>query len=75
MTAIAHAATHDADLAAGIATLGIALDAAQRARLTAYLELLAKWNKTYNLTAIREPHRMVRQPDKGRVLHHVPAGL
>ncbi len=53
------AATHDAQLAAGIAELGLALDAAQRAQLTAYLAMLAKWNKTYNLTAIRDPARMV----------------
>jgi 16S rRNA (guanine527-N7)-methyltransferase len=43
----------------GIAALGLAVTAAQRARLLAYLDLLAKWNKTYNLTAIRELDRMV----------------
>ena len=43
----------------GIAALGLAVTAAQRAQLLAYLDLLAKWNKTYNLTAIREPERMV----------------
>jgi 16S rRNA (guanine527-N7)-methyltransferase len=48
-----------ATLAHGIAALGLAVTAAQRAQLLAYLELLAKWNKTYNLTAIREPERMV----------------
>jgi 16S rRNA (guanine527-N7)-methyltransferase len=32
-------------------------------KLAAYIELLAKWNRTYNLTAIREPERMV--------VHHV----
>lgn len=46
-------------LARGIAALGLAVTAAQRAQLLAYLHLLAKWNKTYNLTAIREPERMV----------------
>ena len=30
-----------------------------RDKLLAYLELLLKWNRTYNLTAIREPARMV----------------
>jgi 16S rRNA (guanine527-N7)-methyltransferase len=29
------------------------------AKLAQYLELLAKWNRTYNLTAIREPERMI----------------
>ncbi|MEO8303741.1 MAG: 16S rRNA (guanine(527)-N(7))-methyltransferase RsmG [Betaproteobacteria bacterium] len=30
-----------------------------REKLGAYIDLLAKWNRTYNLTAIREPERMV----------------
>src|ERR1700746_1666644 len=30
-----------------------------RDKLAAYLDLLAKWNRTYNLTAIREPERMI----------------
>ena len=50
---------HADALAHGIAALGLAVTAAQRAQLRAYLDLLAKWNKTYNLTAIREPERMV----------------
>jgi 16S rRNA (guanine527-N7)-methyltransferase len=75
MNAVAQATTHDVDLAAGIAALGLALDAAQCAKLTAYLALLAKWNKTYNLTAIREPHRMVTHHllDALAVVPHLPA--
>ena len=75
MTAGATAATHDAGLAAGIHALGLALDAAQRAQLTAYMTLLAKWNKTYNLTAIREPARMVTHHllDALAVVPHLPA--
>ena len=46
-------------LAAGVARLGIALPAGGADKLAAYLALLAKWNRTYNLTAIREPERMV----------------
>jgi 16S rRNA (guanine527-N7)-methyltransferase len=46
-------------LAHGIAALGLSVTADQRAQLLAYLDLLAKWNKTYNLTAIRERERMV----------------
>ena len=74
MTAVAHAATHDVDLATGIATLGLALNATQRAALTAYLALLSKWNKTYNLTAIREPQRMVTHHllDALAVVPHLP---
>ncbi len=30
-----------------------------RRKLVAYLDLLAKWNRTYNLTAIRDPAQMV----------------
>ena len=46
-------------LIAGLQTLGIVLDADQQMRLLAYVSLLEKWNKTYSLTAIREPARMV----------------
>jgi 16S rRNA (guanine527-N7)-methyltransferase len=75
VNAVAHTAAHDVDLATGIATLGLALNAGQRAALTAYLALLAKWNKTYNLTAIREPQRMVTHHllDALAVVPHLPA--
>jgi len=43
--------------ALGGADAAIADDAT--AKLGRYLALLAKWNQTYNLTAIREPERMV----------------
>jgi 16S rRNA (guanine527-N7)-methyltransferase len=46
-------------LADGLATLGVAADTGTRERLLAYVELLAHWNRTYNLTAIREPERML----------------
>ena len=46
-------------LDAGVARLGVALPGGGAAKLAAYLALLAKWNRTYNLTAIREPERMV----------------
>ncbi len=75
MTTVAATLTHDIDLASGIAALGLSLSAAQRAQLTAYLALLAKWNKTYNLTAIREPQRMVTHHllDALAVVPHLPA--
>jgi len=50
-----------ADLAAGLEALAVPLDAAAPEKLLAYLALLAKWNQVYNLTAIREPERMLRQ--------------
>lgn len=44
-------------LAAGLAQLGIDLTAEARDKLTAYLDLLLKWNRTYNLTALRDPEQ------------------
>lgn len=46
-------------LASGLNELGLVLDASQQEKLLAYVALLAKWNKVYSLTAIREPERMV----------------
>jgi 16S rRNA (guanine527-N7)-methyltransferase len=75
MTEVAHAPTHDVDLASGVAALGLALSGAQQAQLTAYVALLAKWNKTYNLTAIRDPQRMITHHllDALAVVPHLPA--
>ncbi|MGE5386813.1 MAG: 16S rRNA (guanine(527)-N(7))-methyltransferase RsmG [Betaproteobacteria bacterium] len=42
-------------LAAGLAGLGFELPAAMQDKLLSYLDLLLKWNKTYNLTALRDP--------------------
>lgn len=46
-------------LQSGLAVLPLPLMPAQHDQLLAYVALLAKWNKTYSLTAIREPERMV----------------
>ncbi len=46
---------------AGARLLQVALSEAQLARLLDYLQLLAKWNAVYNLTAIRDPLQMVTQ--------------
>ncbi|MHB1429626.1 MAG: 16S rRNA (guanine(527)-N(7))-methyltransferase RsmG [Rhodocyclaceae bacterium] len=43
----------------GIAALGLALPSGTTDKLAAYLALLAKWNKVYNLTAIRDPEEMI----------------
>ncbi len=39
--------------------MGVPLEPGQQQKLEAYLDLLVKWNKTYNLTAIRVRQRMV----------------
>ncbi|MEW6591439.1 MAG: 16S rRNA (guanine(527)-N(7))-methyltransferase RsmG, partial [Pseudomonadota bacterium] len=46
-------------LKAGIAALGLALPDGAAAKLLAYLALLDKWNRVYNLTAVRDAERMV----------------
>lgn len=46
-------------LAEGATALGLSLAPAQYAQLLAYLDLLAKWNKVYNLTAVRDPAEML----------------
>lgn len=62
-----------ADLAAGIAALGIAVAADAQQRMLNYLALVAKWNKAYNLTAVREPEKMLTHHllDSLAVLPHV----
>ncbi|MFC7302195.1 16S rRNA (guanine(527)-N(7))-methyltransferase RsmG [Cognatiluteimonas weifangensis] len=45
------------ELEQGLAALGLAHSHA--APLLAYLALLLRWNRAYNLTAIRDPHEMV----------------
>jgi 16S rRNA (guanine527-N7)-methyltransferase len=46
-------------LAEGIAAIGLELPPGAADKLAAYLALLAKWNKVYNLTSIRTPDEMV----------------
>ena len=45
----------EATLRAGAAQLGLTLDDRQCERLLAYGALILKWNKVYNLTALRDP--------------------
>src|SRR5512139_574846 len=42
------------ELAQGCTRLGLDLSLTQQEKLLHYLQLLKKWNKTYNLTAIRQ---------------------
>jgi 16S rRNA (guanine527-N7)-methyltransferase len=43
----------------GLAKLDLALAEAQVTQLVRYLELIEKWNKIHNLTAVREPGEML----------------
>ncbi len=46
-------------LESGAAAMGLALSDTQRAQLLTLLQLLQRWNRHYNLTAVREPAQMV----------------
>lgn len=48
-----------AQLAAGVAELGVEVGPDTQKKLLAYLELMAKWNRVYNLTALRNPGEWV----------------
>ncbi|MEX6500601.1 16S rRNA (guanine(527)-N(7))-methyltransferase RsmG [Pseudomonas zhanjiangensis] len=50
---------HAEELALGARELDVSLSDEQQQRLLAYLALLIKWNKAYNLTAVRDPDEMV----------------
>jgi 16S rRNA (guanine527-N7)-methyltransferase len=47
--------SQDTLLREGAAQLGVALSDSQCGRLLAYAALILKWNKVYNLTALRDP--------------------
>ena len=49
----------DVALRAGCQTLGLELDEAQIAKLLDFMGLLQKWNKVYNLTAVRNTEEML----------------
>lgn len=63
-------------LRAGAAELGVALSEDAVAKLVRYLELLAKWNRVFNLTAIHDERDWVAQHllDSLAVIPHLPAG-
>jgi 16S rRNA (guanine527-N7)-methyltransferase len=62
MTAV-HEPAHPqhAALVAGLQALNLSLSESQVLQLLAYLDLIARWNKTYNLTAVRDPREMLTQ--------------
>jgi 16S rRNA (guanine527-N7)-methyltransferase len=63
-------------LSAGLAELKLDLPEPRRRQLLAYQALLQKWNKVHNLTAIRDPEKMVTGHllDSLSVVPHIPAG-
>ncbi|WP_150047730.1 16S rRNA (guanine(527)-N(7))-methyltransferase RsmG [Methylomonas rhizoryzae] len=46
-------------LADGLAALGLSLSERQQTQLYDFVKLIEKWNKAYNLTAVRDPLQMV----------------
>lgn len=63
-------------LAHAVDVLGLALPSTTQDRLLAYVDLIAKWNQVYNLTAVRDPEAMLTQHivDSLAVLPHLPPG-
>src|ERR1700720_740657 len=63
-----------AALVAGLSALELDADIAAREKLSQYIALLHKWNRTHNLTAIRDPEQMVTHHllDSLAVLRHLP---
>ena len=56
-----HKAATRTQLQTAAATQGVPLSDATTDALLAYLDLIAKWNKVYNLTAVRDPAEMLTQ--------------
>jgi 16S rRNA (guanine527-N7)-methyltransferase len=63
-----------AALVAGLSALELDADIGMRVKLSQYIALLDKWNRTHNLTAIRDPEQMVSHHllDSLAVLAHLP---
>lgn len=63
-------------LASGLAEMGFALPDAAQKKLLDFRTLLLKWNKTYNLTALRDPAQAISHHllDSLVILPHVVEG-
>ena len=63
-------------LAASLATLGLDLPLAAQQKLLAFRDLLLKWNKVYNLTALRDPVQAISHHllDSLVILPHIDTG-
>jgi len=66
--------TLEEQVAGGIAAMGLPVPGEASWTLARYLELIAKWNRVHNLTAVREPEQMVvlHVLDSLSVLPHLP---
>jgi 16S rRNA (guanine527-N7)-methyltransferase len=51
--------TLEEQIGRGLVSMSVSVSPAQQARLAAHLELISKWNRVHNLTAIRETAQMV----------------
>lgn len=60
----------------GLGALSLTLTEAQQQQLLDYLALLQRWNRTYNLTAVRDAQQMLTRHvlDSLSVLPHLPPG-
>jgi 16S rRNA (guanine527-N7)-methyltransferase len=63
-------------LASGLAEMGVALPDAAQKKLLDFRTLLLKWNKTYNLTALRDPAQAISHHllDSLVILPHIADG-
>ena len=63
-------------LESGCAALSLTLEPSQRDALASYLDLLLKWNRAYNLTAVRDPADMVTRHllDSLAIAAYLPPG-
>ena len=51
----------ETELSRGISALGLDITSQNQLRLLQYLALIVKWNQVHNLTAVREPEKMLTQ--------------
>ena len=60
----------------GLQALGLSLDEGQQQKLLHFRDLLLKWNKVYNLTALRDPGQAISHHllDSLAILPHVSDG-
>ncbi|MES9992583.1 MAG: 16S rRNA (guanine(527)-N(7))-methyltransferase RsmG [Candidatus Thiodiazotropha sp.] len=63
-------------LLSGVSMLGLEIDEWQQELMLGFISLLVKWNRAYNLTAVRDPLQMVGRHllDSLVLLPHLPRG-